>query len=256
MRADIEQNLAGSIEPKLVSDLLNSYQVMVVESQKGGFTECLTASGKFVEHTLRIVEFIRTKTILKEIKNVAELVKSMGSDSSLGDSLRVIVPKMAQGLYEVRSKRGAVHVKDIDPLPIDAAVSVHCASWIVAELLRLYHSDDASVVAEAMVGLMRAELPLIEQFGTEVVVTTKVPITIEMLLLVAKRAPKGVSRKVLGTSSKFASPRVSEALQKLEADLFLHKTADGNFHITGPGEQHLTAFLAKRTQQTAIGNAA
>jgi hypothetical protein len=49
-------------------------------------------------------------------------------------------------IYDVRSKRGAVHVKEIDPRYIDVELSAMAASWILAEFIRLYHSDDEASV--------------------------------------------------------------------------------------------------------------
>lgn len=60
MRDLIEKNLSTQIERTVVKALLDSYQKIVAEHRKGGTEECLTQAGKFVEHTLRAVEFIRT----------------------------------------------------------------------------------------------------------------------------------------------------------------------------------------------------
>ena len=76
-------------------------------------------------------------------------------------------------VYEVRSKRGAVHVKEIDPRTIDAALCVQPASRVMAELLRLYHVDGEADVTEAMAALMRSHIPLVEAFGDETVVTAR-----------------------------------------------------------------------------------
>lgn len=229
---------------------------MVAENQRGAHAECLTNAGKFVENVLIAIEYVRSKKTLKEIKNVSEIVKAFASDASLPDSLRVIIPRVAQGIYEVRSKRGAVHVKEIDPRQIDAALSVQTASWILAELIRLYHVDSEASVAEAMTVILRAEMPLIETLGGEVVVTTKVPVGVEILLLVARSGALGCDRRALGSASKFAPPRVTDALKKLQQDLFVHKAADGQFHITAPGERWLSVALEKFTKQRFHSEAA
>ena len=80
------------------------------------------------------------------------------------------MPRVAQAMvYEVRSKRSAVHVKEIDPRTIDAALCVQAASRVMAELLRLYHVDGEADVTEAMAALMRGHIPLVEAFGDETV---------------------------------------------------------------------------------------
>ena len=50
-----------------------------------------------------------------------------------------MVPRIALAMiYDIRSKRGAVHVKEIDPRHIDVDLAVKAASWIMAELVRVY----------------------------------------------------------------------------------------------------------------------
>lgn len=241
MRAAIQKNLSAKVDASVVAALLDTYQKMVAERRKGGIDECLTQAGKFVEHTLRAVEFIRTGAAPAEIKHPSDTIKAIEKDKALPESLRVLVPKVAHAMvYEIRSKRGAVHVKEIDPREIDAALCVQAASWVLAELLRLYHTDNEAAVAEAMTALMRAEMPLIETFGDEAVVTAKVSCPVELLLLIGRSAPTGIDRKMLGTASKNSSSTISKTLQRLGTDRLIHKTADGRFHLTGPGERHLT----------------
>ncbi len=147
-------------------------------------------------------------------------------------------------VYEVRSKRGAVHVKGIDPRHIDATLAVHAAAWVLAEFLRLYHSGDERVVAEAMAALMRGHIPFVESFGEERVVTKKAPCDVELLLLLAQTAGEGLDRTVLGRASKNPPQRVSEAIQQLSGERYVHRTRDGRYHVTGPGEQFLAEQVA------------
>lgn len=246
MRSVIQKNLSSKIDPVVVKALLDTYEKMVAERRKGGVEECLTQGGKFVEQALRAVEFIRIGSAPVEIKHPTDTIKTIEKDKALPDSLRVLIPKVAHSMvYEIRSKRGAVHVKEIDPREIDASLCVQAASWVIAELLRLYHVDSEVAVAEAMTVLMRAEMPLIEILGDEVVVTAKVSCPVELLLLIGRCAPAGIDRKGIGLSSKNGSSTVSKTLQRLSDDRLIHRSADGRFHITAPGERHLTKAVSE-----------
>jgi hypothetical protein len=245
MRDALIRNLSAAIDPKVVNDLLDSYEKLVSSFRRGDLDDCLRASGLFVEHALRAVEFIRTGASPPEIKSVAGTVKAIEGDAALGDSLRYLVPRVAQmAVYEVRSKRGAVHVKGLDPRHIDATLAVHAAAWVLAELLRLYHSGDEQAVAEAMAALMRGHVPFVESFGDERVVTRQVSCKVELLLLLARVAGDGLDRTALGRASKYPPQRVSEAVQRLSGERYVHKTRDGKYHITGPGERFLAGQVA------------
>src|SRR5262249_37070359 len=69
--------------------------------------------------------------------------------------------------------------------------------------------------------------------------------SLEILLLLSRASPSGLDRKALGRSSKFPSTTVTRTIQRLEADRYLHKTRNGTFHITGPGEHFLTGSLVE-----------
>jgi hypothetical protein len=246
MRDLIEKSLSTKIEVGILKALLDAYQKMVLEKRIGGRDESLTQAGKFVEHTLRAIQFIRTGITLSEIKRPAELVKEISKDETIPESLRALIPAIAYSMiYEVRSKRGAVHVKEIDPREIDVVLSVQAASWIIAELVRLYHVADEASVADAMASLMRAELPFVETIGGEVVVTAKVSCPVEILLLIARTSPVGIARRQLGLSSRNTATTISKTLQRLNTEKLIHQTADGLFHITGPGERHLSRQVAE-----------
>lgn len=246
MREDIERNLCSAVDSSVVRSLLTSYEKIVIGYRRGDLDSCLIDAGKFVEHTLRAIEHVRTGHAPAEIKNLANVIQQIERDQTLPDGLGAVMPRVAAMIYAIRSKRGAVHVKELDPRRIDAELCTHAASWIVAELLRLFHSDAEDAVAKAMAALVRPQLPMIEFFGREAVVTGKVPCSVELLLLIGNSAPDGIDRRTLGTSSKFPPPTVTRTLQGLQDDVLVHRTKDGRYHVTAPGQQFLSTKLAER----------
>jgi hypothetical protein len=247
MRDALIGDLSAAIEPRVATDLVESYEKLVSSFRRGDLDDCLRTAGLFVEHALRAVEFIRTGSAPPEIKSVAGTVKVIEGDATLSEPLRYLVPRVAQmAIYEVRSKRGAVHVKGVDPRHIDASLAVHAAAWVLAEFLRLYHSSDEQVVAEAMAALMRGHVPFVEAFGDERVVTRRVSCDVELLLLLAGAVGESLDRTALGKASKYPPPRVSEAIRRLSDDRYVHQTRDGKYHITGPGERFLAEQVASQ----------
>jgi hypothetical protein len=216
------------------------------EFRKGDAEAALNAAGKFVEHVLRAIEHVRTVAAPNEIKSVAGTIKAIEADGSLPESLRVLVPRIASAmLFDVRSKRGAAHVKEISPRHIDASLAAQAAGWILAEFVRLYHAADEKAVREAMAALVQYDVPLIEKLEDEIVITTPLHPETEVLLMVSASEPDGIDRKGLGSRVKHSAVAVTRAVQKLEARRHIHKTKAGAFHITGPGERNLVEQLAK-----------
>ena len=245
MRSEILANLATKIDPVVAEAVVDTYVRLVATFRKGNAEATLGLAGKFVEHVLRAIEFLRTGSAPAEIKSPATTVRELEKATSLDESLRLLIPRIAYAMiYDVRSKRGAVHVKEIDPRQIDASLAVHAAGWVIAELLRLFHSQSEEKVTEAMNALLRGYVPFVESFGDEVAVTRNVPCRLELLLLLVAAEPNGLDRRALGISSRYTPPQVTRALQQLERERHVHKSTSGVFRITGPGEQFVADELS------------
>jgi hypothetical protein len=244
MRELLLKNLSLSIEPKVVVALVGSYEKLQAKFKKGDLDGCLAEAGKFVEHTLRAVEHIRTGVAPAEIKSAHQTVKEIEKDSRLPESLRILMPRIAHAMiYDIRSKRGGMHVKEIDPRQIDAALAAQAASWVMAEFVRLYHDGAEQAIARAMLDLMTGHVPFIEQFGDESVVTRKVPCNIELLLLLTRAGSEGLDRGALGKSSNFSPPTVTRTVQRMDELRQVHRSRGGKIHITSTGERELSAYL-------------
>jgi len=245
VRAVVLASLRRGFEPPVADDIVASYEKLLGEYRKGDAEAALNAGGKFVEHVLRAIEFVRTGKTPPEIKSVAGTIKNIEGEAKLPESLRLLVPRITSSMmFDVRSKRGAAHVKEINPRFIDATLAANAASWVLAELVRLYHVADERAVAEAMAALMKGNLPLIERFEDEIAATVPLPPDTEVLLMVAASEPDGMDRKGLGLCVKHSAVAVTRATKKLEKARHIHKMKSGMFKITGAGERELVARLA------------
>lgn len=245
MRTLVLASLQRGFDPIVAQDLIASYGKLIGEFHKGDAEAALNAAGKFVEHVLRAVEHVRTGIAPEEIKSVSATVKTIEADSKLPESLRLLVPRIASAmLFDVRSKRGAAHVKEISPRLIDASLAAQAASWILAEFVRLYHVADETAVAGAMAKLVQGNAPLVEEFEDEFVVTTPLHPQTEVLLLLSASEPNGLDRRGLGLRVKHSAVAVTRAVQRLEVQRYIHRTKSGAYRITGPGEEALVTQLA------------
>lgn len=245
MREKIVDDLSAHIDSSLVLELVESYEQLLARHRSGELEEALTKAGRFVENTLRAIEFIRTGTVLTEIKSVSQTIQSLENKTALHESLRLLIPRAMYGMiYNLRNKRDAIHVKEIDPTPIDVSLTVAAASWVLAEMLRLYHVSDEKAVAQAMMALSRTAIPFVEAIDGEIFVGQNVSATIEMLLLLAHARPGGMTRKELGRAAKCSPSSVTNALKSLLNDRYVHLLESGQHCISSAGEQHLAERVA------------
>ena len=246
MRDLVIADLSTKMPAPLATDLVDAYEQLVAKHRAGDLESALTKAGRFVEHTFRMIEFVRTGTAPAEIKQVSAALQAIEKDATLIDSLRILIPRAAYGMiYDLRNKRNAVHVKETDPTEIDVALTVAAAGWIMAELLRLYHKSDERAVRDAMLALTRGSIPLVESINGEIFVGKPVPAKFEVLLLLAHAEPKGMTRTNLGNSAKCSQPSVSTALKILGAERMVHLGNDQLYYITSSGEQFLSDWVVK-----------
>lgn len=249
MRDVLLSSLEKVIDKAVAKDLVDSYQDMIVLFRRGDVDGCLsTSAGRFVEHTLRALLNIADGKAPVEIKKVDQTVRQLENKTTLSESLRLVIPRILYGMiYEIRSKRGALHVKEVSPQYIDAALSVQAASWVMAEFVRLYHDCDEGVVLEMMASLSKTYMPLVEEFGDEAIVTHDVPCELELLIMIARSKPSGVDRKSLGKVCNLRpATTITSNLKRLARQRFVHKDKSGEYHITGPGEKQLSKLLADK----------
>lgn len=81
-------------------------------------------------------------------------------------SLRVLIPRILPALYEIRNNRGVGHVGgDVDPNFQDAVAVFQMASWVMAELVRIFHQVPLSEAQQTVDGLVERKHPVIWQQG-------------------------------------------------------------------------------------------
>lgn len=100
-------------------------------------------------------------------KNMVDACKALeGAGAHLPRSLRVQIPRVLVALYEIRNNRGVGHVGgDVDPNHMDATVVVAMAKWVVAEVIRLFHSVDTATATALVDALVSREVPVVWEVG-------------------------------------------------------------------------------------------
>ena len=81
-------------------------------------------------------------------------------------SVRIQIPRMLIALYEIRNNRGVGHVGgDVDPNLMDATAVVAMSKWIVAELIRVFHTVSTEEAQEIVEAAVERSLPIVWKVG-------------------------------------------------------------------------------------------
>jgi hypothetical protein len=81
-------------------------------------------------------------------------------------SVRTGIPRALVVLYDVRNHRSVGHVGgDVNPNRMDASLVLALAKWVMAELVRVFHSGDTLTAAAAVETITERTLPVIWEIG-------------------------------------------------------------------------------------------
>jgi hypothetical protein len=77
-----------------------------------------------------------------------------------------LIPRLLPALYEIRNNRNVGHVGgDVDPDLMDSSAVLSMASWIVAELVRVFHGVSTEEAQAVVNNLAERRLPLVWKSG-------------------------------------------------------------------------------------------
>lgn len=148
------------IPPALREELLAEFDKIVRNYRERRWEPAELNGGKYCEVVYTIVRgflensFPPSASKPKNFVDACRALENVGA-STAPHSLRILIPRLLPGLYDIRNNRGVGHVGgDVDPNHMDSTLVLHMARWILAELVRVFHSitvDDAHRVIEGLV---------------------------------------------------------------------------------------------------------
>lgn len=247
LKATVIEELSKKIPLELIEDLTSSYERILIEYRKGRWEETLWKAGKFAKNTFRVLAFLLTSNVDKETPSFKEIKEKLERTPSeqLPESVRILIPRIASSLiYDPRSKRAAVHVKEINPDYMDANLVLSSCSWVLAEFVRLYHTSNPQKIVEIVNELVQRKVPFIEIHRGKTFVTKPIDCQSEILLLLNSLSE--LSRKEIGETlgRYYTQGRITQSLQELESKRYILKI-NGEYILSGQGEGLLNRELSK-----------
>jgi hypothetical protein len=166
---DPSRVLAGL--PKAFRDeLLKRYQEIMSNYLERRWEPSELNGGKFCEAAVSIVDGAVKGTFPTAPSKPANMLaacqaleKEPANANRVGDrSLRVLIPRVLPVLYEVRNNRGVGHVGgDVDANHMDAEAVQAMASWVMAELVRIFHGVSTQEARDTIDALVERKSPVI-----------------------------------------------------------------------------------------------
>jgi hypothetical protein len=166
--------LLAAVPMPLRNTLLQTYQQIMSNYLERRWEPSTLNGGKFCEAVYSIVHGAITGNFPATATKPANMVdacraleKVPPSPARIGDrSLRILIPRALSMLYEIRNNRGIGHVGgDVDANQMDAEAVQGMASWITAELVRVFHGVSTQEAQEVVDALIERKTPAIWEVG-------------------------------------------------------------------------------------------
>jgi hypothetical protein len=192
--------------------------------------------GKFCECVFTILDgsisgtFAAAPSKPANMRNSCQALENIPATGKPGDrSLRILIPRLLPVLYEIRNNRGVGHVGgDVDPNFMDATAVFSMSSWILAELVRIFHGATTDEAQASVDALVERKIPVIWDSGiVRRVLDTTLSASDETLLLLYQSV-SWVADKDLMSSIEYSNASVYRAkvLSKLHKDRMIEYDKD------------------------------
>jgi hypothetical protein len=97
-------------------------------------------AGHFVEAVRRALDLELTGTYRAFNRSLPQFDDNVlrNYEQQTGDqSYRILIPRILKAIYNIRNRRGVVHISNVNPNEMDATLILYNVKWVLAELLRL-----------------------------------------------------------------------------------------------------------------------
>ncbi len=127
-----------------MTELLEAYSEAKKRYHLGDLRPNIVEGGRFSEAVFRILQWATDggnfTPLGGNLPGLPTLLGQLAQRTGHDDSLRLHIPRVLQGIYQIRSNRNGPHLGAINVNNMDATLVVHDMDWVLAELVRLYHN--------------------------------------------------------------------------------------------------------------------
>lgn len=157
--------LLSSLPQGLRDPLIEEYSSIVRNFMERRWIPSELSGGKFCEIVYTILDGHASGTFPAQPHKPRDFVaacRSLESRVVSPRSFQILIPRLLPALYEIRNNRGVGHAGgDVDPNHMDAAAVLAMSSWVMAELIRVFHNVPITEAQRAVDTLVERRLPVV-----------------------------------------------------------------------------------------------
>jgi len=244
---ELIDELGKSLPHELAADIVNEF--MSIRMDVATQTLERAAPGKFVETVVQVLQYLASGTYNKSFKSgeVEDFLKNTEARTiNLAPNLKIVVTRVARGMYSLRNKRGIAHKSAIDPNIYDLRYLYTSAQWVLCEIIRHVLSADMDTAGKLVEFIQLPSSSFVEDFGDKRLVLRAGTTEEEILTLLLHYYPTSVlSSQVHKDMDRRASSTVSNAITALYRRRLIEGNKKAGYKLTSLGYQRATELAKK-----------
>jgi hypothetical protein len=241
----------ASVPAGLRDPLIQEYRLIIQNFSEARWSPASLSGGRFCEVVYNILDGYGAGTYASTPSKPSDMVsacRKLEQNKSVPRSFQILIPRMLPALYEVRNNRNIGHVGgDVNPNHMDTTLVVSMCSWILAEIIRVFHGLDTSSAQAIVDKLAEIKIPLVWQ-GPEVtrILDNSLSIPDKILILSAASSEPPTLDSLINSIEYGNRAHFNKTLIQLHNKRHVEfSTKSQTVTILPPGTKRVAEILAK-----------
>ena len=179
-------------------------------------------------------------------RNFVDACMRLEQNSSVPRSFQILIPRILPALYEIRNNSNVGHFGgDVDPDFMDSSAVVTMSSWILAELIRVFHGVTTAEAQNLVNNLTEVRHPAVWTSGdVKRILKTGLKLKDQVLLLVGASAGSVSVSKIYNWTEYKNLAYLKRLIRQLHtARLIQFNEENDKIDLLPPGTDYVNSLL-------------
>lgn len=246
--------LLSTLPTGLRTPLIEEYNSIVQNFMERRWNPSELSGGKFCEIVYTILDGYAAGMFASSPSKPRDFVtacRALESKAIVPRSFQILIPRLLPTLYEIRNNRGVGHASDdVNPNPMDATAVLAMASWVMAELIRVFHKATIAEAQLAVDSLVERRIPVVWTDGdVRRVLHTDLKLKDQIMLLVGSASASPNVDDIFGWTEYVNRSHFNKTIRALHSSRFIEfKQTTGCVTLLPPGAEYVMELILKLKQ--------
>lgn len=250
------RKLLGSLPSGLRTPLIKEYKKLSQNYMEHRWEPAELSGGKICEIVYSIIKGHIDGNYPQSPSKPTNMVvacRQLENESSLPRSFQILIPRMLPALYEIRNNRGVGHVgSEVDANNVDATLMLTMVNWIMAELVRVFHTGSLEDAQLAVDALSQRNTPLVwDSKGFKKVLSPSMNLKDQILLLTSSTDKDVHISELMKWTESTNRTYYKKILRALHKDKLIHfNEAEEKVTLLPAGSNEVSKIVESHAKQS------